>query len=115
MSLLLAVGACHGDSEEPPSDPEASCVTPNRWVGERCLVPGVGDDGCPAGTMVRDGACQPAGMTPDMCAEGFVHDGDVGCEPILPSETCPAGWVAVPGDSECRNGVSGVAVAPGTR
>ena len=31
-----------------------------------------------------------------------MHDGDVGCEPILPAEPCPAGRMAAPGDVACR-------------
>lgn len=44
----------------------------------------------------------PGGITAEMCGVGFVHDGDNACEPILPAEPCAAGWMAVPGDSECR-------------
>jgi hypothetical protein len=37
-----------------------------------------------------------------MCGEGFRHDGDVGCEPILPDAPCPVGLMAIPGERECR-------------
>ncbi len=57
---------------------------------------------CPPGTMEVADGCQPAGVLPDGCADGFVHDGDVGCEPTLPAGLCPAGQMAVPGDSTCR-------------
>jgi hypothetical protein len=57
---------------------------------------------CPAGDLERaDGSCQPPGIPPGGCAEGFVEGGD-GCEPILPPGKCPAGFMAVPGDAECH-------------
>lgn len=31
-----------------------------------------------------------------------MHDGDRGCEPVLPSETCAEGQMAVPGENMCR-------------
>jgi hypothetical protein len=44
----------------------------------------------------------PGGIPPDMCAAGFEHDGDAGCDAILPPAACPAGLMAVPGETECR-------------
>jgi hypothetical protein len=41
-------------------------------------------------------------MTAEDCGEGFAHDGDIRCEPILPAEPCPFGQLAVPGDTACR-------------
>jgi hypothetical protein len=41
-------------------------------------------------------------VPPDGCGAGFEHDGDRGCEPILPAEPCPIGLMAVPGDASCR-------------
>ncbi|HZO12164.1 MAG TPA: hypothetical protein VFB62_02870, partial [Polyangiaceae bacterium] len=78
-------------------------MAPNRVIGDRCLAPGVQDDGCPAGTLgLEDGTCEPAGIPPQLCAAGFEADGQRGCEPILPAEPCPLGSIAVPGDSQCR-------------
>ncbi|MBW2458821.1 MAG: right-handed parallel beta-helix repeat-containing protein, partial [Deltaproteobacteria bacterium] len=57
---------------------------------------------CPPGTLEVADGCQSAGVLPGGCAEGFVHDGDVGCEPTLPPAECPAGQMAVPGDTACR-------------
>lgn len=58
---------------------------------------------CAAGTLaLDDGSCQPAGVPPSGCGEGFAHDGDAGCEPMLPNEPCPPGQMAVPGDAICR-------------
>ncbi|MBW2454760.1 MAG: right-handed parallel beta-helix repeat-containing protein [Deltaproteobacteria bacterium] len=50
-----------------------------------------------------DGSCIRPGVPPDGCGEGFVHDGEYGCEPLLPAEPCPAGLMAVPGDETCRS------------
>jgi hypothetical protein len=49
-----------------------------------------------------DGSCFRPGVPPDGCAEGFTHDGEYGCDPILPATSCPDGLMAVPGDAECR-------------
>ncbi|MBW2527438.1 MAG: right-handed parallel beta-helix repeat-containing protein [Deltaproteobacteria bacterium] len=118
---LVLVGCLVGCSDEPALVPTGSgggvdgggaggggggsddCPAPGRWVGERCLEPGVQDDGCPAGQLgLEDGSCRPAGVTPELCADGFVHDGDVGCAPVLPAEPCPTGQMAVPGESSCQ-------------
>ncbi len=102
VAFLVACGSETAESPVPaPADEQ--CPAPNRLVGERCLEPGVQDNGCPAATLgLADGSCQPAGVPPAGCAEGFVHDGEYGCEPILPAEPCPDGLMAVPGDAECR-------------
>jgi hypothetical protein len=67
------------------------------------LEPGVQDNGCPAGQLgLADGSCRAAGVPPELCAAGFVHDGEASCEPILPAEPCPPGLMAVPGESTCH-------------
>lgn len=79
------------------------CPPAAREIGDRCIEPGVQDDGCPAGTLgPGDGSCRPAGIVAAECGQGFVHDGDVGCVPVLPAEPCPPGQMAVPGDTTCR-------------
>src|SRR5262245_32104898 len=102
--LALAVVATGCASEETDALPPSSeCLPPNRVVGERCIEPGVQDDGCPAGTLgLEDGSCQPAGVPPELCGAGFEPDGEMGCEPILPPEPCPKGQMAVPGESACH-------------
>jgi len=110
--LLLAIGcaACgSADDGTVPGTagagggPSAVCAPPDRVVDDACRAPGVQDDGCPAGTLGRgDGSCRPAGVPPELCGEGFAHDGHEGCEPILPSQACAPGELAVPGDSACR-------------
>src|SRR5262245_22708122 len=56
----------------------------------------------PLALPLADGSCVRPGIPPDGCAPGFVHDGEYGCEPILPEAPCPAGLMAVPGESACR-------------
>jgi len=78
------------------------CPPPDRLVAGECLPPGIQDDGCPAGTLGQaDGSCRPAGVPAELCGPGFEPAGD-GCEPILPSDPCPPGLIAVPGDAACR-------------
>jgi hypothetical protein len=58
---------------------------------------------CAPGEWLNDALeCVPAGVPADGCAEGFVHDGDRGCEPVLPPAKCPTGQMAVPGETQCR-------------
>ncbi|RLB63901.1 MAG: hypothetical protein DRI90_05855 [Deltaproteobacteria bacterium] len=104
LATLLAMGTSGcGEDTESVSPPPSFCEPPNRIVGDACIEPGVQDDGCPAGTLgLDDGSCRPAGIVAGECGEGFEHDGDVGCEPILPAESCPAGLMAVPGETACR-------------
>lgn len=42
------------------------------------------------------------GIAPEECGEGFAHDGEYSCAPVLPPEACPTGLMAVPGDTLCR-------------
>jgi Right handed beta helix region len=102
--LLCACGTddVGGGSEPDPPDGPA-CAPPNRVVGDACVAPGVQDDGCEAGSMaLEDGSCRPAGLVPGDCGEGFVHDGNVGCDAILPPEPCADGLMAVPGETACH-------------
>jgi hypothetical protein len=57
---------------------------------------------CPPAEWLRDGVCVPAGVPSDGCGEGFSHDGDRGCEAILPAAPCAAGLMAIPGETSCR-------------
>ena len=62
-----------GETQQGTSAEAEPCLPPDRLVGDSCLLPGVADDGCPAGTLgLDDGSCQPAGILPEMCGEGFV-------------------------------------------
>lgn len=109
MALLLALAPGCGD--ETALDPTAP---PDEPVG------GSSPGSCQPGEIEGDdGSCQPAGLPPDLppagppeppeagvppdqCAAGFESDGEGGCVPILPAEACPAGLMAVPGETECR-------------
>lgn len=66
-------------------------------------VTDAGDAGveCTAGQVrLADGSCAEPGVRD--CGSGFEPDGRGGCDPILPSELCPAGSMAVPGETACR-------------
>ncbi len=66
-------------------------------------IPPVEPPGCEAPEVaLPDGSCLRPGVPPGGCAEGFVHDGEYGCEPILPAEPCPEGSMALPGETECH-------------
>src|SRR5688572_19622683 len=70
-----------------------------------CLRAGLPHDmPCPPGELLlEDGkTCQKAGVPPSACGAGFLPDGKDGCEPILPTDPCPEGQMAVPGDTECH-------------
>ncbi|MFO0661626.1 MAG: right-handed parallel beta-helix repeat-containing protein [Polyangiaceae bacterium] len=47
-------------------------------------------------------ACVPAGVPPTECAAGFLPDDKRGCTPVLPSTECPAGSMAVIGQTQCQ-------------
>ncbi|MBW2527187.1 MAG: right-handed parallel beta-helix repeat-containing protein [Deltaproteobacteria bacterium] len=62
-----------------------------------------GEGGCPPGELYEsDGTCLPAGIPPEMCAQGFEPDGNQGCRPILPADDCADGMMAIPGETACR-------------
>jgi len=85
-TLVLAASLCSGCGDEDPGS-----------------KPTVEPTGCEAPAVeLPDGACWRPGVPEDGCGTGFVHDGEYGCEPVLPIESCPPGLMAVPGESECR-------------
>jgi hypothetical protein len=83
LIVALVVSGCGGGATEPPTP------TPSPTCDELELA-------------LPDGSCFRPGVPPDGCAEGFLHDGEYGCEPILPDAACPTGLMAVPGDEVCR-------------
>jgi hypothetical protein len=60
--------------------------------------------GCAPGERLGgDGRCQAPGVPPSSCGTGFQPDARGGCAAIMPSDPCPAGRMAVPGDTACRD------------
>ncbi len=62
--------------------------------------------GCAIGeTTLEDGSCVApgtgAGIPPEQCGAGF-EPADDGCEPILPTQACGPGLMALPGETSCR-------------
>jgi hypothetical protein len=101
--VVFLVGCGSGDETQPLP---AGCKPDEQAIAEGgCVAAGLPRDlPCPPGEWLRetDGACIPAGVPPDGCAEGFVHDGDRGCDPIMPAEPCQFGSMAVPGETACH-------------
>jgi hypothetical protein len=87
--LVIACAAlgCDGDPEESAPAPPV----------EEPTCSGVGE------LAVPDGRCIAPGVPVEGCGVGFVHDGDRGCEPILPSAPCAAGMMAAVGEDTCRD------------
>lgn len=80
--LAVMVAACGGDAATSSPDPEPQPET------------------CDVGELPQpDGTCLPPGVS--ACADGFAPL-DAGCVPVLPTEPCPDGLMAVPGDTACR-------------
>ncbi len=81
-ALVLGTFACGGEPDpEPAAIPPATCAAPE--------------------VALPDGSCIRPGVPADGCGSGFRHDGDYGCEAILP-DACPPGKMAIPGDASCR-------------
>jgi hypothetical protein len=80
-----------------------ACGGETTTGGEGGGLPVITSD-CPAGQLLNVSAsgCIPAGTAVGDCGAGFIHDGDVGCEPVLPAERCPPAMMAVPGDEACH-------------
>ena len=77
----LALAACSSEeSEPPPASPACEAIE----------------------IAAADGTCVRPGVPPTGCAEGFVHDGEYACDPVLPVDACSPGQIAVPGDAACR-------------
>jgi len=84
LSTSIALSACGGDEARAPAEKPKP------------------DVGCLAGEAAEGDGCRPPGVPPGSCAAGFEHDGDAGCEAVLPDAPCPPGAIAVPGDAACR-------------
>ncbi|MBI2390357.1 MAG: hypothetical protein HYV09_12275 [Deltaproteobacteria bacterium] len=95
LAAIAAATACRSGDDSP-----ATCAAPYVARGGSC-VPRFDDCG-PAQVPVFGGGCATAGVPVDGCAEGFTHDGNGGCTPVLPAAPCPRGKIAVPGDTTCR-------------
>jgi hypothetical protein len=82
------------DASSDADAPDAALVEPE--VGPRPTA-------CPPGERrLKGGGCQAAGVAPFACGEGFVSDGNGGCDALLPATACAPGEMALPGETECR-------------
>jgi len=85
--LLAGCGGGNDDTAPPPHDAGGADVA----------------TGCAAGEATRDdGSCEPAGVRPKACGQGFEADQTGGCRAILPDAPCDAGQMALPGETACR-------------
>jgi hypothetical protein len=103
VGWVLLLG-CHAEDDAASSGTPADCP-PGQWMGDdgACTSGGLPPDmPCPPGEWQRGTECVPAGVPADGCGEGFAHDGDRGCEPILPEQDCAEGLMAIPGETTCR-------------
>src|SRR5262245_9244158 len=92
-----------GSLASPAEDAGAPCEPGERPVGAQCMPAGIDDLGCPASELALEGGgCEPAGIPPEKCADGFAPDGTRGCLPILPADACGIRQLAVPGETSCR-------------
>jgi len=119
--LLRDDGAC-----QPAGLPPDMPCPPGELLRDdgACQPAGLSPDmPCPPGeTLSMDGACQSAGVPASECGEGFVPDGDDGCEPVLPGTACPPGQMAIPGEPDCHDVApcadgtwGGIPAEPGTQ
>jgi hypothetical protein len=91
VALASILGGC---SDEPPEQAASAASS-----GGGAAV----GDGCPPGELAQgDGACRRAGVPDGGCAAGFVSDSDGSCAAVLPEAPCPDGWMALPGETSCR-------------
>ncbi len=107
-SLLacLVACACGGASDEASSGAGGAGTTGAGAATSAGSGPsdvGLGKWICQPGELaLGDGSCRPAGIVPGECGMGFTHDGKDGCEPNLPAAPCPAGTLAIPGETSCH-------------
>ncbi|MFH2010968.1 MAG: hypothetical protein ABI333_30490 [bacterium] len=97
LACLLLV-AC-GDDDGGTGNNNA-CPVGYAAEGPAC-VPVFDDCAGPTEIPVLGGGCLAVGVT--YCATGlFEPDGEDGCAPILPAQTCPPGTMPVIGQTECQ-------------
>ncbi len=83
VPLVVLVVGCHAAPSSATSSPDAG--------------------GCAVGDQSQpDGSCVAPGVPPSQCAAGFVADGQGGCAATMPASDCPAGSMAMPGETSCH-------------
>jgi len=90
---------------QPAGLPEMQCAPGEIALADGgCQAAGLPPNmACPPGEADRPGAgCAPAGIPPKECAQGFKSEGKGECNAILPTEDCPDGMMAIPGDTQCH-------------
>lgn len=96
---MVALVGCVSAVEPPEDDPPPDCPDGTVEAHGAC-VPRF-DDCEILEIPVRGGGCAPVGVPPEACPDGFVSDGEGGCEAVLPPAPCEPGRMALPGDTAC--------------
>jgi len=91
VGALLCV-ACGNQQGRLPADGGAAAAPDGGLAFDEC-----GDLEVP----ILGGGCRRVGVS-EGCWEGWVEDGEGGCEPILPEDDCPVGTMPVIGEAECQ-------------
>lgn len=100
---LAALWGCGGDTESGTAGSGGGGGAVETGGGHLGLDVGPRDFPCLPGQLeLDDGACQDAGIPPAHCPAGFEPDDLDGCAPVLPSEPCDPGMMALPGETTCR-------------
>jgi len=100
MRLLVMVLLLVGCGPKDEGVAESPCPALHVLRGEIC-VPRF--DACTATQVpILGGGCADVGVPASLCPEGGVSDGSGGCTVVLPTEPCPAGTMALVGETACR-------------
>lgn len=104
-ALLLTALGCGGGEEPGSSGGGKSSTGAGGGEGGSGATAAAGAAlDCAPGELLGDGGtCLRPGIAEGQCGAGFTHDGDAGCEPVLPASACSAAQMAVPGDASCRS------------
>lgn len=97
--LLVGLVAAIGCAAEPTAAPPA-CPAGADAVGGAC-VPHFDECG-DAALPIAGGGCRALGVPSEACGVGTVADGHGGCAVVGPTEPCPTGRLALPGETVCR-------------
>ena len=104
LLAIVACAACGGETEEGGTSSSTTGAGGAGGGGAAPFEPQTGplEMACAPGEIDDGGVCRAPGVPTDGCSAGFVHDGDGGCEAVMPPNKCGAGTMALPGATACR-------------
>jgi hypothetical protein len=91
IACAIGCGSSSSDGGAPPTDSSPQ-ETETAQIG--CA---------PGELQAADGHCEPAGIPASKCGKGFASNDQHSCDVVLPSDACPAGKMAIPGETTCRD------------